>query len=95
MAEDKIIQIEEMIEEATIETILTIDWSRIEEVTMVATTEIEMTVIEITTKEVITVEMTTEKMDIRTATKIKTIVLKLQPDPHSVMLQANPWWLSL
>lgn len=94
MGEDRTIQIEEMTEEATIETMLTIDWSRIEEVTMVATTEIEMTVIE-TTKEVITVEMTTEKMDIRTDSKIKMIVPKLQPDPLSVMLQANPWWLSL
>lgn len=94
MGEDRTIQIEEMTEEATIETMLTIDWSRIEEVTMVATTEIEMTVIE-TTKEVITVERTTEKMDIRTDSKIKMIVPKLQPDPLSVMLQANPWWLSL
>ena len=95
MIEDKTIQIEEMTEEATIETMLTIDWSRIEEVTMVETTEIEMTVIEITTKEVITVQMTTEKIDIRTDSKIKMIVPKLQPDPLSVMLQANPWWLNL
>lgn len=80
---DVTIKIEEMIEEA-IETMLR----------MVATTEIEMTVIEIITMEVITVvEMTREKMDIRTGIEFKMTVL-LQ-DHHSVVDQANRWWLSL